>query len=100
MWVSNDERPEFDALDQLEEVLQHVTDELAGWRRRALKAEAERAALGVDDDALAARERLARLEVEDADLRRRLEAARNRVRGLLERLRFLEEQAAMEGQRQ
>lgn len=98
--MSNDERPELEALDQLEEVLRHVTTELATWRRRALKIEAERAALGVDEDALAARDRLAKVETENAELRRRLETARDRLGGLLNRLRFLEEQAATEGQRQ
>lgn len=98
--MSSDERPEFEALDDLEDILQHVASELAAWRRRALRAEAESAALGVDEDALAARERLAKLETENADLRRRLESARTQLNGLLNRLRFLEEQAAMEGQRQ
>jgi predicted site-specific integrase-resolvase len=98
--VSNDERPELEALDQLEEVVRDVTSELATWRRRALKIEAERTALGVDEDALAARDRLVKVETENAELRRRLESARNRLSGLLNRLRFLEEQAATEGQRQ
>src|SRR5581483_3742325 len=35
------ERPEARVLDQLETILRHVADELAGWRARALKAEAE-----------------------------------------------------------
>lgn len=98
--MSSDERPEFQALDQLEEVLQHVAEELGLWRRRALTAEAERSALGIDEDALAVRERLTKLEAENTDLRRRLEGARKRLNGLLGRLRFLEEQTTLEGQRQ
>lgn len=98
--MSSDERAEFEALDQLEEMLQQLASELGAWRRRALTAEAERAALGVDGDTLAARDRLAKLETENADLHRRLESARTQLKGLLNRLRFLEEQATMEGQRQ
>ena len=33
------ERPDLDALHELEEVLKHLADELAAWRRRALSAE-------------------------------------------------------------
>jgi hypothetical protein len=35
------ERPDFRALDELEQLLRHVGEELAAWRRRSLKAEAE-----------------------------------------------------------
>ncbi len=97
--MSTDERPEFQALEQLEEVLHLVTEELAGWRRRALKAEAEHSAPDVEDNAVNVRERLARLEAENRELHKRLETARQRLSGLLGRLRFLEEQTAMEGQR-
>lgn len=98
--MSNDERPEFQALDQMEEVLRQVTEELASFRRRALRAEAERTVTGVDDDSPVSRDRLAKLETENAELRRRFEAVRTRLNGLLNRLHFLEEQTAVEGQRQ
>ncbi len=99
--MSNDERPEFEALSQLEDVLQHVAEELASWRRRALKAEAEQSALGDEGESpLAARDRLTKLESENAELRRRLDSARKRLDGLVGRLRFLEEQTAIEGGRQ
>lgn len=94
------ERPDQRALAALEEVLKHVGEELATWRRRALQAEAERAALGGPvGDPVAAKQRLDALEAENADLKRRLEAARARVTELLGRMRFLEEQASMEEQR-
>ena len=88
--------PEFVALDQLEGVLQHLTDELASWRRRALKAESERSELGPGHDPVGTRERIVDLEDENRLLHERLGSARQRVQELLSRLRFLEDQVAME----
>ncbi len=97
--MSNGERPEIHALNQLEDVLAHVTDELASWRRRALKADGQRADLG-DYDVVTARERVTELERENGELHERLDQARQRVEGLLSRLRFIEEQVTVEEQRQ
>lgn len=88
--------PEFAVLDELEGVLRHLTEELASWRRRALKAEAERSELGPGHDPVGARERIVDLEEENRELRERLDVARQRVGELLSRLRFLEEQVALE----
>jgi predicted nucleic acid-binding Zn-ribbon protein len=66
------DRPDLKALDDLEQTLRHLTDELAGWRRRSLRAEAE-------------------LEAENQALRQRIEAARERLSGLAARLAFLEQ---------
>lgn len=88
------EGPEFEALGELEEVIRHLTDELAAWRRRALRAEAE---LGGEHDAVTSRERIVELERENRALEKRVESARKRVSDLLSRLRFLEEQVTMEG---
>jgi predicted nuclease with TOPRIM domain len=96
--VSNVERPEFQALTELERVLQHVKDELASWRRRALKAEAHRAEMGMDHDVVATRERIRELELENEQVNGRLQAARTRVDDLLTRLKFLEEQVRLEEQ--
>ncbi|MFQ6046727.1 MAG: hypothetical protein ACE5PT_10295 [Gemmatimonadales bacterium] len=90
------EGPEFEALTELEEVIRHLTDELAAWRRRALRAEAELGELGAEHDALASRERIVELERENEELNQRVERARKRVGALLGRLRFLEEQVATE----
>lgn len=96
--MSRDDRPDLAALAELEQVLAHLKEGLADWRRRALKAESERIELSGGTDVVALRERLVELEAENADLRRRVEAARKRVAELLARLRFLEEQIALEAQ--
>ena len=87
------ERADARALDQLETILRHVGEELAGWHARALKTEADLKApppVRVDP---AVRSRVAELEQENKQLRQRVEAARVRVGELLGRLTFLEDQA-------
>jgi predicted TPR repeat methyltransferase len=93
--VSYDERPDFRALGELQDVLRLLAEELAGWRRRAQRAEQ---ALGVEHDAVAQRERVLDLEGENRDMADRLGVARERVGELLKRLEFLEEQMAVEEQ--
>ena len=89
-------------LDQLEAILRHVADELASWRTRAQKAEAElkeggaRAGGAVRPDP-ETKARAAELEQENRVLRQRVEAAKVRVQDLLSRLTFLEEQARQAG---
>jgi hypothetical protein len=91
------ERSDAPVLDQLETILRHVADELALWRARAVKAEAELKEGGgrgpapkLDPET---RGRVADLEQENRTLRQRVDAARARVQDLLSRLTFLEEQA-------
>ncbi len=96
--MSNEGRPEFEALEVLEEVLTHLSDELGTWRRRALRAESARSELGAEHDVVAVRERILELEAENTELSGRMEATRARVSDLLGRLRFLEEQVTMEDQ--
>lgn len=91
------ERADLRALDHLEVVVRELAEEMAGWRARALKAEADlkgggRSAGrgGIDPEARAAQ---AELEAENRVLRHRVEAARQRVEDLLARLAFLEEQS-------
>ena len=101
--MSSDDNPGADgpnpleALAELEVVLASLRDGVADWRRRALKAEAEQTGL-TGGDAVRTRERMRRLESDNADLRLRLDAARARVEELLARMRFLEEQMALEEQ--
>lgn len=90
--ASAGERPDLDALHELEDVLRHLTEELAGWRRRALTAEskaADAARFGVNGDGGA---RLTVLEEENRGLEQRLGSARAQVLEILGRLRFLDQQ--------
>ena len=84
-----------EAIDQLEAILRDVAEELAGWRTRALKAEADLKAgggKGVGQKAPPVPPS-PDTESENKVLRQRVEAARGRVSELLQRLTFLEEQA-------
>ena len=89
------ERPDFRALDELEQLLRHVGEELAAWRRRSLKAEAElqdfktKGTGPAGPELLQARQRAIDLEVENQVLRQRIEAARERVATIESRLTFL-----------
>lgn len=94
--ASHDDRPELRALTELETVIGAVTQEVAAWRRRALKAEAGRAHAGGTPDLATARERIEELEGENLELHHRLRTARERTEQLLGRLKFLEEQVGME----
>lgn len=91
------ERPDAKALEELDQLLRHLGDELAGWRRRALKAEAEshqaRSSGGVlaGPELLQARERILELERENQALRHRISTAKERVQVLAGRLSFLEQ---------
>ncbi len=89
-------------LDQLETILRHVADELATWRARAQKAEAELKESGARGAGAArpdpeVKARAADVEQENKVLRQRVEAAKVRVQDLLSRLTFLEEQARQAG---
>jgi FtsZ-binding cell division protein ZapB len=91
------ERPDVKAVDELETLVRHLMDELAGWRRRALRAEAElgelkgRAGVTAGPELSHARERIVELETENQSLRQRIESAKERVRVLAARLSFLEQ---------
>jgi hypothetical protein len=88
--ASSNERPDEEAFSELQQLVRHLGDELAGFRRRALQAEARVKA--IDSSGGSSRmtpERMEKLERENADLRKRLEAARARTRQVLERVRFL-----------
>jgi chromosome segregation ATPase len=97
--VSNAERVDSQALEQLEAAIEQVTEELATWRRRAHKAESDRVDLSGDGDIVDARARILELEGENRDLHNRVKQTRRRVADVLTRLRFLEEQTAAGGPR-
>jgi FtsZ-binding cell division protein ZapB len=91
------ERPDQKALSDLEQVVHHLAEELAGWRRRTLKAEGELQQARANGGVLAgpelnqARQRVIELETENQALRLRIDAARDRLRALAGRLSFLEQ---------
>ncbi|HTT67725.1 MAG TPA: hypothetical protein VMF70_06835 [Gemmatimonadales bacterium] len=90
------ERPDLDALRELEEVLHHLADELGAWRRRALTAEARLAELArLQEGGGTALLRLRELEEENTGLERRLGSARTQLSELVGRLGFLEQQAVV-----
>jgi hypothetical protein len=93
--MSDAEKPDLSALAELEEVATRITEELAGWRKRALAAEQAKAGHGTKD-VVSGRERIVALEGDNGELVKRLDAATERLRAMLARLAFLEEQASLE----
>lgn len=97
--TQNYERPDAHALHELGDLLQYVGEELAAWRRRSLKAEAELAearnkgGVVAGPELLQARQRVIDLEVQNQALRERIDAARDKLRLLATRLSFLEQEA-------
>ena len=93
------ERPDSAALGDLTDLLRHVGEELAAWRRRSLKAEAELAeakskgGVRAGPELIQARQRAIELDVEGQVLQERITAARDRLQLLATRLAFLENEA-------
>jgi hypothetical protein len=91
------DRPDLPALVELERVLQNLTEELSGWRRRTLKAEAELKDAQASGGMVApaelkeSRQRVIDLETENQALRQRIDSAKERLRVLAARLSFLEQ---------
>ena len=91
--ASSSERPDETAFVELRQLVRHLGDELAGFRRRALQAEARVKAIdSAGGTSRMTPERMEKLERENAELRKRLEAARSRTRQVLDRVRFLRQQ--------
>ena len=92
--MSDQERPDVAAFRDLESVVRNLVDELAAFRKRALAAEAKlkgfESATGSSAKAGA---RLASLEEENARLRAQVERARSSTKGMLDKVRFLRQQA-------
>ena len=97
--MSDSERPETVAFRELEVLVRHLADELAGFRRRALLAESRVRELEGDEaepdvrEQRALSERVSQLEEANAVLRALLESATERTRQMLERVRFIRQQA-------
>jgi hypothetical protein len=96
------QRPDIAAITELEALVQHASEEAAGWRRRSLMAEAEVARLREESGALGgpelreSRQRVVALEVENEELRKRVEAVRKKIAVLVQRLAFLERETVGE----
>ena len=91
--MSESVSPERAAFMELEQLVKHLGDELAAFRRRALQAEAKVKSFestGVKGQV--SPERLQFLERENAGLNTRLEAARARTQQMIDRVRFLSQQ--------
>ena len=92
--MSDPERPDAAAFGELQKVVRNLVEELAGFRKRALAAEAKvkgfESATGSSAKAGA---RLAQLEEENARLKAQVEKARKSTSGMLEKVRFLRQQA-------
>ena len=81
------------AFEELEQVVRHLGDELATFRKRALSAETRVKELeGAADGAPVSSAAVSKLERENARLRARLETATTRARDMLARVRFLRQQ--------
>ena len=96
--MSDSARPEVTAFHELENLVRHLGDELAGFRRRALAAEARIREVEAKEGRLAntspraLADRCSVLEGENAALRGRLDAATARTRQMLDRVRFIRQQ--------
>jgi predicted RNase H-like nuclease (RuvC/YqgF family) len=86
-------------LERLEAAVRRLGDEYAGYRARARLAESragelERALAAVSGgtlDPISLRDRIRDLEQENAELRRQMEQAQDRIRRLIARFDFLRE---------
>jgi FtsZ-binding cell division protein ZapB len=91
------ERPDGKAIADLEQLLHNLAEELAGWRRRTLKAEGELQEMRANGGVLAgpelnqSRQRVIELEMENQALRQRIDGAKERLKTLAGRLTFLEQ---------
>jgi hypothetical protein len=97
--MSDNARPDVAAFRELEGLVRSLGEQLASYRERALAAE-ERLRLledeGDNPDPPHVRERIRKLEQENASLRGRLDAATSRTRSVLERVHFLRQQSQAE----
>jgi len=90
--VQADLRP----IQELETLVRHLAEDLAGYRRRALVAEARLKEIESQEGGAANLElasRVTQLERDNERLQSKLDAATDRARQMLDRVRFLRQQA-------
>jgi predicted nucleic acid-binding Zn-ribbon protein len=92
--MSGNDRPEQRAFAELETLVRHLGEELAAFRRRALVAESQVRDSGQGQGKAKGplADRLEELEAENEKLRTRVTRAEERVRQMMDRLRFLRQQ--------
>src|SRR4249919_3667112 len=94
--MSDNEQPDHAAVRELDVLIRHLADELASFRRRALTAEARIKELESHEGGAVGFElssQVTRLEQENQQLEAKLEAAGTRAKQMLDRVRFLRQQA-------
>lgn len=94
--MSDHEQPDSHAVAELDHLVRHLAEELAAFRRRALTAEARLKDIESHDGgpmALDLSARITTLERENERLQRRVAEATLKARQMLERVRFLRQQA-------
>jgi len=101
--MSDPVQAERSAFRELDSLVRKLTEELAGFRRRALSAEAQLRELegrgNGDEDPGSVLDRVAELERENAELQERLDKATERATRMLDRVRFLRQQVRNGGEK-
>jgi predicted RNase H-like nuclease (RuvC/YqgF family) len=98
--MSDPAQAEHDAIRELDLLVHHLAEELAAFRRRALTAESKLKDVEAHEGGATALDlsaRVTELEKENEHLRTKLEAATSRAKQMLERVRFLRQQAQGSG---
>lgn len=91
--MSGNDRPELRAYRELETLVRNLGDELATFRKRAISAESQlKDAMASPPKGGVSSERMTELEIENQSLKTRLMRAEERVRQMLDRVRFLRQQ--------
>lgn len=92
--MSDSAAPDLATFQELEQLVRSLGDELAGFRKRALSAEAKLKSLepAHGPGELFSHERLAAVEQENMELRKRLAAATENATQIVAQLRFLRQQ--------
>jgi hypothetical protein len=94
--MSDNAQAEKTAVQELDVLVRHLADELAGFRRRALLAEARLKEVEGQEGGAASLElagRCSELERENTRLKTKLDAASARAKQMLDRVKFLRQQA-------
>jgi hypothetical protein len=94
--MSDNAQADLRGIHELDTLVRHLADDLAAFRRRALVAEARLKEIESQDGGAANLElaaRVSQLERDNERLQVRLESATARARQILDRVRFLRQQA-------